>query len=156
MSITPYFFLEKRQKDNSWHRLSPMISENGHMVRADLFPFNVCHDMFDILYNRGDCPIMDGIHAYPDDISEEVKNEFGEELCGEGKKYVRYFNYAALVIYLLKHPTVPIFNENTGKTETAKNPLTFLDERIKSFLMVCDAWDWKDNITDYRVIFWLD
>lgn len=140
MSITPFFFLEKRQKDNSWRLLSPMIfEEDGCMVRADLFPFNGCRNMFDILYNGDDCPTMDGIHAYPDDISEEVKNEFGKEV-GKNKN-VRYFNYAALVIYLLKHPTVPIFNEITGETETAKNPLTFLDERIKSFLMVCDAWD---------------
>lgn len=149
MSVSPYFFIEVKN-GNTWEPVT-LYRHKENKLSVDVFPYNGMHDIFDVLQGKGEYPRFGAIkYKLPPDVTDFVKNQYAD--CDFPT--ARYFNYADLVIYLLRYPTVKTHNFETEAYEDVPNPLCSLDERIQAFLEIWDSWDWEDRISDTRIIFW--
>lgn len=174
MSRTPYFFVEKFNEHTKKYELEhPIIWNYNHtkQERADLLPYNGCHDLFSIVQNRGDYPEMKGIHhGLPSGVNEEIvkafKNcQFTNELTGDlYSPSVRWFTYADMYIYYLKHPTTIDYeamdevcsdDENFITTMT-DNPILLLKKRVDAFLETMNYYDWDDDYSLIRIVYWIE
>ena len=183
MSRSPYFFVERFDRQTQNYELQhPLIWNYEHTKRvtADLFPYNGCHEMFSIVessrpYNP--YPNMKGIHRnLPKDVCNDIAKAFDEcswETTLNGEKSivtpnVYWFTYADMYIYLLENPTVVDYDameeaDDEGdedifgnKEEIRKpNPLNALKERVDAFLSVCDDWDWENDYSLIRIVYWI-
>lgn len=181
MSRSPYFFVERLNRNTGKYEFQhPTIWNWDHTKQeaADLFPYNGCHDLFSIVEDN-DCddnfPHMRGIHqGLPGDACEEIVKNFKdctwEAYSGEMHTYepdARWFTYADMYIYCLEHPTVPDYEamdkisynareDEKVETITMQNPLNTLMNRVNAFLEVMDGWDWQDDYSQIRIVYWID
>ena len=177
MSRTPFFYVEKFNKNTKKYELEhPIIWNYNHtkQERADLLPYNGCHDLFSIVQNRGDFPEMKGIHhGLPLGVNEEIIKsfkscQFTSELTN--KPYspdVRWFTYADMYIYCLKYPTTIDYEamdeayyngeeEDPPKKIMMPTPLKSLMNRVDAFLEVMDGRDWRDDYSQIRIVYWIE
>ena len=180
MSRTPYFFVERFDKHTNKYELQhPIVWNWNHTEKtlADLYPYNGDHDLFSIVEdNCGDFPSMHGIHhGLPADVSENIRKEFDEcsydiELSGEPRHIepkVRWFTYADMYIYCLEHPKVKDYDaiedayyyaqegEKINKNIMKPTPMKGLKDRVDAFLEVMDGWDWRDEYSQIRIVYWI-
>lgn len=154
MSRSPFFFVERFNKyTNKYELQHPKIWNYNHTKEklADLYPYNGNHELFSIVEEAGYFPEMQGIHlGLPSDVNEEIKNRFNK--CQEEvySGVIRWFTYADMYIYLLKNPLVTI-DEN----EKEPNPVQALKDRIDCFLEVMDGWDWENDYSLIRIVYWI-
>ena len=174
MSRTPFFYVEKfNEKTKKYELEHPIIWNYNHtkQERADLLPYNGCHDLFSIVQNRGDFPEMKGIHhGLPPGVNEEIIKsfkscQFTNELTG--KPYspsVRWFTYADMYIYCLKHPTTIDYeamdeacsDDENFITPMTDNPIFLLKRRVDSFLEVMNYYEWDDDYSLIRIVYWIE
>lgn len=173
MSRSPFFFVERPDRNTDKYEMQhPIIWNYNHTKQepADLFPYNGCHDLFSIVENNaGDFPSMHGIHyGLPKDVSVEIKNIYNEHCykIDEKRTYIPaayWFTYADMYIYCLEHPEVSDYeamNEayynNESVTKIMKpTPLMALKERVDAFLEVMDGWDWRNDYSQIRIVYWI-
>lgn len=180
MSRSPYFFVEKYNNETKKYELQhPFVWNYNHtdLIAADLFPYNGCHELFSIVNdeNFGDVPKMNGIHAgLPNDVCEEIKKSYNdcsyEEMWGEDKTFhfepsAKWFTYADMYIYYLKYPEIidyEAMDENDYeddnqeiKTIMQTNPIITLKNRVDAFMEVIDDWDWENDYSLIRIVFWI-
>ena len=167
MSISPFFFLEKLDRQtNKWELWHPRIFTGGiPLVEvADLYPYNADHDLFDIIRERSAAfPHMVGIRQEAglySTLSDEVREEYNEmwedmkatgcELSDLKAPYI--FTYADMLIYCARYPSIV---DSDG--ETIHNPMLRLIKRVKCFAEVLDPFDdWEEQQSEIRVVCWFD
>lgn len=178
MSRTPYFFVERPCQNTGKYELQhPIIWNWDHTKRvtADLFPYNACYDLFSIVENEtNDFPKMRGIHyGLPKDTCEEIKKSYdsccyqtddnNDKYCYSPKAY--WFSYADMYIYCLEHPEIPDYeamdlmaedDENSNEKIMMPTPLKGLKDRVDAFLEVMDGWDWRDDYSQIRIVYWIE
>jgi len=179
MSRSPYFFVERFDERTGKYELQhPIVWNYNHtkQERADLFPYNGCHDLFAIVEERSGFPKMKGIHyGLPSNSCEEIikaydncsyEYEFNGVTDIETPK-VRWFTYADMYIYFLEHPTTIDYEatddafwraEEGEKVETilSENPIMRLKKRVDSFLEVMDEWNWENDYSFIRIVYWIN
>ena len=153
----------------------PIVWNYNHTKQepADLFPYNGCHNLFSIVENNGtgnDFPTMRGIHrGLPENVAAEIKEAYDHccyetEYAVKKRLYtptVRWFSYADMYIYCLEHPKVIDYEamdyegENTEKI-FMPTPMKQLKERVDAFLEVMDGWDWRDDFSQIRIVYWIE
>lgn len=154
MSRSPFFFVERFNKYTNKYELEhPKVWNYNHTKEelADLYPYNGNHELFSIVEETGYFSKMQGIHlGLPNDVNEKIKTEY--EKCQEDDftTTVRWFTYADMYIYLLKNPLVTI-----DEDEKEPNPVQSLKDRIDCFLEVMDGWDWEDDYSLIRIVYWI-
>jgi len=182
MSRSPFFFVERPDCDTGKYELQhPIVWKYNHTKQepADLFPYNGCHDLFSIVENNGtgnDFPTMRGIHrGLPENVAAEIKEAYDSccyeiEYAGEKRLYtptVRWFSYADMYIYCLEHPEAVDYEamdeayyngeeENPPKKIMMPTPLKRLMHRVDAFLEVMDGWDWRDDYSQIRIVYWIE
>ena len=177
MSRTPFFFVERFDNNtNKYEMQHPIIWNYNHTKQkpADLFPYNGCHDLFSIVENNSIeniFPAMRGIHSgLPKDVATEIKEVYDSccyEYEGKKEKYfytptARWFSYADMYIYCLEHPKAPDYEAmNNDYCDEEKEimmptPLMALKERVDAFLEVMDDWDWRDDYSQIRIVYWIE
>lgn len=180
MSRSPYFFVERPDRNTEKYELQhPVVWNWNHTEQeaADLFPYNGCHDMFSIVEEGdSDFPSMRGIHmGLPDDCCEAIREQFEKcsydtEWSGETHHHAptaRWFTYADMYIYCLEHPEVVDWEamdeahyngteENPPKKIMTPTPLKTLMNRVDAFLDVMDGWDWRDDYSQIRIVYWIE
>lgn len=175
MSRSPNFFVERYDFITGKYELQhPLIWNFDHTKRvpADLFPYNGCHDLFNIVEERayGAYPHMQGIHAgLPENCCQEIIDNFDNNCCTkekdgyDNKPNVRWFTYADMYLYILLHkedmPKESYIDTNGDEIETGEvltNPIEALKERVDAFLDVMDWWDWSDAYSEIRIVYWID
>lgn len=182
MSRSPYFFVERYDRHTNKYELQhPIVWNWDHTKQeaADLFPYNGCHDLFSIVEDNGygDLPEMKGIHnGLPKDVCEEIQKEYNKHTYDEnwgGEKtyhyepHARWFTYADMYIYYLEHPLSLDYDAMDRAYEYAEegkevekimrdNPILSLKNRIDAFLEVCDGWDWKNDYSQIRIVYWIN
>lgn len=158
MSRSPFFYLEKYNFETDTYELvEPYVrdsKDNSHGTPADLFPYNGTHELFEIIERAQ----MNGIHRrLPPKVSEVISMELfegieddettpNERLDEEDRreKSVRWFTYADMEIFVLKHPRY------------SKNPMFALKKRVDAFLEVCYPWgEWEDEKSFIRIVCWI-
>ncbi len=159
MSRSPYFYVERFNKDTGKYELEhPLIWDWEHKEReiAPLFPYNGCHELFSILEGNSyleNLPEMQGIHAgLPKDVCKEIEEEYFSDDYIPAKE-TRWFTYADMYIYYLEHPTALDYDEDPPKD--GPNPIKSLMNRVDAFLEVMDGWDWRDDYSLIRIVFWI-
>ena len=178
MSRTPFFFVEKFNLYTEKYELQhPIIWNYNHTKQepADLFPYNGCHDLFSIVEENSDFSSMRGIHhGLPNDVSDEIKKAYNDcryEIEYNNEKNlrtptVRWFTYADMYIYCLEHPEVPDYEamdelyynekeEDPSKKIMMPTPMNTLKRRVDAFLEVMNDWDWRDDYSLIRIIYWI-
>ena len=176
MSRSPYFFVERFDNNTGKYELQHPIVWNWNHTKqepADLFPYNGCHDLFSIVENEntGDFPEMKGIHVgLPKDVCEDIAKEYKSYEEEDNKPYfmptVRWFTYADMYIYCLEHPKVIDYDAMDEAYETKEEgekveriytdtPLLALKNRIDAFMEVVDGWDWRNDYSQIRIIYWI-
>ena len=177
MSRSPYFYVERfNEKTNQYELEHPFVwnYKRTERIPADLFPYNGCHDLFSIVEKNGignDFPEMNGIHhGLPDDACPEIKT-FYDNCCYEyevGKiesrmflPTARWFTYADMYIYWLKNPEVLDYEamdseDYINKKITTSNPIKLLKDRVDAFLEVTDGWDWENDYSLIRIVYWIN
>ena len=177
MSVTPFFFVERFDFNTEKYELQhPIVWNYNHTKQepADLFPYNGCHDLFSIVKN--DCynnfPEMRGIHqGLPKDVSESIKIAY-DSCCYDSevhtyKPTVRWFTYADMYIYCLEHPEVVDYEamdkvyydgeeEDPPKKIMMPTPLKTLMNRVDAFLEVMDGWNWQNDYSLIRIVYWIE
>ncbi len=174
MSRTPFFYVEKFNENTKKYELEhPIIWNYNHtkQERADLLPYNGCHDLFSIVQNRGDFPEMKGIHhGLPSGVNEEIIKafkscQFTNELTGDlYSPNVRWFTYADMYIYCLKYPTTIDYEAMDGVcsddenfiTPMTDNPIFLLKKRVDAFLEVMNYYEWDDDYSLIRIVYWIE
>ena len=186
MSRTPYFFIERFDRvTNKYELQHPIIWNYNHtkQKQADLFPYNACHDLFSIVENNGtgnDFPTMKGIHdGLPENVAAEIKETYDHccyesEWVGEKTLHtptVRWFTYADMYIYYLEHPEVIDYDamdaayyyaedeeerKDSSKKIMMPNPIKSLMDRVNMFLEVTDGWDWENDYSLIRIVYWIE
>ena len=167
MSRTPMFFVERFDDNTGKYELQhPIVWNYDHtkQIHADLFPYNGCHELFSIVEEDG-TPTMHGIHrGLPNDVSEETKNFYNEYCHNDKFSYlptVRWFTYADMYIYCLENPKVLDYEamDMQSKEEEKEifmpTPMETLKKRVDAFLDVMDYWDWRDDYSLIRIIYWI-
>ena len=167
MSRTPMFFVERFDKNTGKYELQhPIVWNYDHtkQIHADLFPYNGCHELFSIVAKNG-TPEMHGIHrGLPNDVSEEIKNFYNEYCHNDKFSYlptVRWFTYADMYIYCLENPKVLDYEamDMQSKEEEKEifmpTPMETLKKRVDAFLEVMDCWDWRDDYSLIRIVYWI-
>jgi len=163
MSRSPCFFVERYDKRTDWYELQhPYIWNDDHskLIPADLFPYNGCHDLFDIVEQKEmGFPSMNGIHhGLPKDSTPEIEKEYNNCYNIENKDswhpQIYWFTYADMYIYCLEHPQVQDYeSEEDGAMKS--NPIFLLKKRVDAFLEVMDAWDIKNDYSLIRIVYWI-
>ena len=170
MSRTPYFFVEKFDYNTKRYELQhPIIWNWNHTAQepADLFPYNGSHDVFSIVENKHDFPLMNGIHTgLPENVCEDIKKSFDDSGYKykdyEGKECVysptpRWFTYADMYIYCLKYPEVPDYDYyDEEKTIMKPTPMKTLKNRVDAFLEVMNCCGWEDDYSLIRIVYWIE
>ena len=181
MSRSPFFFVERYDRHTERYELQhPIVWNWDHTKQelAELFPYNGCHDLFSIVEQNcyGNFPEMKGIHAgLPNDVCKEINKKFkdccyDEEWGGEIHHHeptARWFTYADMYIYCLEHPEAvdyeamdavycDSFEENLPKQIMMPTPLESLMDRVNAFLEVMDGWDWKNDYSQIRIVYWIE
>lgn len=182
MSRSPYFFVERYDRNtNKYEFQHPIVWNWNHTEQepADLFPYNGCHDLFSIVEDNGcgnNFPKMKGIHrGIPKDVCKDIQKSF--EDCSydsewSGEKHhiepeVKWFTYADMYIYCLEHPKVIDYEamdeaycyaEEGEKIEDimTDSPMFALKNRVDAFLEVMDSWDWRDDYSQIRIVYWIN
>ena len=171
MSRTPFFFVEKFSLYTEKYELQhPIVWNYNHTKQesADLLPYNGCHDLFSIVEENSDFPSMRGIHhGLPKDVSDEIKKAY-DDCCYEiDTPTARWFTYADMYIYCLEHPEVPDYEtmdesyysekeeENLPKKIMIPTPMNNLKRRVDAFLEVMNDWDWRDDYSLIRIVYWI-
>lgn len=158
MSRSPFFYLEKYNPETDTYELvEPYVrdsKDDSHWTPADLFPYNGTHELFEIIEHAQ----MNGIHRrLPPKVSEVISMELfegiedgettpNERLDEEDRreKSVRWFTYADMEIFVLKHP------------RHSENPMFALKRRVDAFLEVCYPWgEWEDEKSFIRIVCWI-
>lgn len=158
MSRSPFFYLEKYNSETDTYELiEPYVrdsKDDSHGTPADLFPYNGTHELFEIIEHAQ----MSGIHRrLPPKVSEAISMELfegiedgettpNERLDEEDRRErdVRWFTYADMEIFVLKHP------------QPSKNPMFALKKRVDAFLEVCYPWgEWEDEKSFIRIVCWI-
>lgn len=158
MSRSPFFYLEKYNfETDTYELIEPYVrdsKDDSHGTPADLFPYNGTHELFEIIEHAQ----MSGIHRrLPPKVSEAISMELfegiedgettpNERLDEEDRreKSVRWFTYADMEIFVLKHP------------HHSKNPMFALKKRVDAFLEVCYPWgEWEDKKSFIRIVCWI-
>ena len=172
MSRIPMFFVERFDENTGRYELQhPIIWNYDHtkQIHADLFPYNGYHELFSIVEEDG-TPEMRGIHhGLPDSVSTEIK-EYYDKQCesniihGETITFsptVRWFTYADMYIYCLENPKVLDYEamdmqpEGEEKEIFMSTPMQALKKRVDAFLEVMDYWDWRDDYSLIRIVYWI-
>lgn len=170
MSRSPYFYVERFDRNTGKYELQhPIVWNYNHTKQesADLFPYNGCHSLFSILEDRE----MKGIHeGLPKDVCEDIYKAYHEydEEDGEFAYMPKacWFTYADMYIYCLEHPKVvdydamdeAYYSSREGEqverifTDT---PMMSLKNRIDAFMEVMDGWDWQDDYSLIRIVYWI-
>ena len=182
MSRSPYFFVERPDRNTGKYEMQhPIVWNYNHTKQepADLFPYNGCHDLFSIVENNGignDFPTMRGIHCgLPENVATEIKEAYDHccyetEYAGEKHLYTptaRWFSYADMYIYCLEHPEAVDYEamdeayyngeeEDPPKKIMMPTPLKSLMNRVDAFLEVMDGWDWRDDYSQIRIVYWIE
>lgn len=186
MSRSPYFFVERYDNHTKKYELQhPIVWNWNHtkQEKADLFPYNGCHDLFSIVedHGSGDLPEMKGIHrGLPKGTCKSIRECFNEcsyttkvrdfwsgDETGE-TKIIRpdayWFTYADMYIYLLENPKVvdyeamdEVFCEDGEEPPKIMkdNPVYGLKNRVDAFLEVMDGWEWDKDRSLIRIVFWI-
>lgn len=180
MSRSPYFFVERYNEERDRYEFQhPIIWNWNHTKQepADLYPYNGSHDLFSIVeceYNS-DLPEMKGIkYGLPKNCCDEIKEMY--EKCSymsepwQGdiphmiRPKVRWFTYADMLIYCLEYPKVKDYEDevyySAGEDEKIKpifkdTPMISLKNRVDAFLEVMDDWDWKNDYSNIRIVYWI-
>ena len=159
MSRSPYFYVERFNKKTGKYELEhPLIWDWEHKEReaAPLFPYNGCHELFSILEGNpylNNLPEMQGIHkGLPKDVCKEIEEEYFLKDYVPAKE-TRWFTYADMYIYYLKHPIALDYDEDPPKD--GPNPIKSLMDRVDAFLEVMDGWDWRDDYILIRIVYWI-
>ena len=178
MSRTPYFFVERYDEHtNKYEMQHPIIWNWDHtkQIPADLYPYNADHDLFSIVEDRSGFPSMQGIHrGLPRDVNENITREFNEccydtDWSGETKHIepdAYWFTYADMYIYCLEHPEVKDYDAMEEALMDAQDgekipdimgptPMMKLKNRVDAFLEVMDGWDWRDDYSQIRIVYWI-
>jgi len=178
MSRSPYFFVERYDNNIKRYEIQhPLVWNWNHTKRepADLFPYNGCHDLFSIVENSGNFPSMNGIHeGLPKDVSIEIKEAYDScsfETEYEGEKHLytptaRWFTYADMYIYCFEHPEVVDYEamdaayydgveENPPKEIMKPTPVKSLMNRVDAFMEVIDDWNWRNDYSQIRIVYWI-
>lgn len=180
MSRSPYFFVERfNEKTEKYEFQHPLVWNWDHTQRipADLFPYNGCHDLFSIVEdNHGEFPTMYGIHhGLPKDVSPEIKETY-DKCCyeidwTEEKRFytptAHWFTYADMYIYCLENPLAKDYEAmdeacfNAAENEKIDTiykptPLKALMDRVDAFLEVMDGWDWRNDFSQIRIVYWIE
>ena len=179
MSRTPFFFVERFDSNTKKYELQhPIIWNWNHTKQepADLFPYNGSYDLFSIVEHKHDFPLMRGIHSgLPENVATEIKEVY-DSCCSEteyeGEKHlytptVRWFSYADMYIYCLEYPEVIDYDamdeahysgeeENPPKKIMKPTPLKSLMNRVDAFLDVMDGWDWREDYSLIRIVYWIE
>lgn len=181
MSRSPFFFIERPDiHTNKYELQHPIVWNWDHtaQITADLFPYNGNHDLFSIVEDRAtenSFPTMKGIHTgLPKDCCDEIRKEFEEcsyDTEWDGKTHhftptARWFTYADLYIYCLEHPEVPDWEamdaayfeseeDKPPKKIMKPTPLKSLKDRIDAFMEVMDSWDWENDYSQIRIVYWI-
>ena len=181
MSRSPFFFVEQFDYNTGKYEIQhPIVWNYNHTKQelADLFPYNGCHDLFSIVENnaRGNFPAMRGIHCgLPKDVSTEIKKAY-DSCCYETdykeeknfyspKAY--WFSYADMYIYCLEHPEAIDYEAMDEICYDAKEndspekimmptPLKGLKDRVDAFLEVMNPFDWRDEYSQIRIVYWIE
>ena len=174
MSRTPFFYVEKFNENTKKYELEhPIIWNYNHtkQERADLLPYNGCHDLFSIVQNKGEFPEMKVIHhGLPSGVNEEIIKafkscEFTNELTGDLYfPNVRWFTYADMYIYCLKYPTTIDYEAMDGVCSDDENfiapmtdnPIFLLKKRVDAFLEVMNYYEWDDDYSLIRIVYWIE
>ena len=175
MSRSPYFFVERFDRNTGKYEMQhPIVWNYNHTKQepADLFPYNGCHDLFSIVEDNSHdgIPAMRGIHqGFPENVAKEIKENYDQccyetEYAGEKHLYtptVRWFSYADMYIYCLEHPKVIDYEAMDYEGENAEKifmptPIKKLKERVDAFLEVMDGWDWRDDFSQIRIVYWIE
>ena len=164
MSRTPMFFVERFDKNTGKYELQhPIVWNYDHtkQIHADLFPYNGCHELFSIVEKNG-TPEMHGIHhGLPDNVSTEIKEFYDKDKIISFSPTVRWFTYADMYIYCLENPKVLDYEamDMQSKEEEKEifmpTPMETLKKRVDAFLEVMDCWDWRDDYSLIRIVYWI-
>lgn len=175
MSRSPFFFVERFDRNTGKYEMQhPIVWNYDHTKQepADLFPYNGCHNLFSIVEDNGhyDFPAMRGIHhGLPENVAKEIKEHYDQccyetEYAGEKHLYtptVRWFSYADMYIYCLEHPKAIDYEAMDCEEESTEKifmptPMKQLKERVDAFLEVMDWWDWRDDYSQIRIVYWIE
>lgn len=156
MSRSPNFFVERYNKETKQYELEhPLIWSYNHTARiaADLFPYNGAHEMFSIVEKDSYYPEMHGIHeGLPPNVCEEIQERYDYSCWGNYSPKVRWFTYADMYIYFINNPEVKSMEEE-GKM--VFNPIKLLKERVDAFMEVVESYDWRDDWSLIRIVYWI-
>ena len=166
MSISPYFYVEKYNRDTgAWELVAPYVwnDDKTELVQADLWPYNGTHDLFSILTGEHNLfPEFDSIRrGMPVDACGEIKEVYSKyEKDSNGdcwwQPQVFYFTHAEMIIYLLKNPQVKDYDTiDDGGGAMTDNPLKELKDRVDMFLEIADPFWFGRYYSDVRIVFWL-
>lgn len=181
MSRSPYFFVERYDTHTKKYELQhPIVWNWNHtkQIPADLFPYNGCHDLFSIVEDNhmgNDFPHMRGIHrGLPEGVSEEIQKEYEDcyyDISSEGEEEriysptVRWFTYADMYIYCSENPIATDYEAmdaafySTGEEPertVMPTPMKTLKDRVDAFLEVMDGFDWKEDYSLIRIVYWIE
>lgn len=171
MSRSPFFFVEKYNwKTKKYDFQHPIIKDylNNYKSRyADLYPYNGMHDVFSIVEGHDTYfPHMRGIHnGLPENVCDEIKKEYEKSSYDFGDNEtivtpnVHWFLYSDMYIYCLEHPEVEDFDEEWEKNKPIPmkdNPIKSLMDRVDAFLEVMNEFGWQDEMSDIRIVYWIE
>ena len=173
MSRSPFFFVERFDRNTGKYEMQhPIVWNYNHTKQepADLFPYNGCHDLFSIVEDNSHdgLPEMRGIHqGLPENVAKEIKEKYDQccyetEYANEKHIYtptVRWFSYADMYIYCLEHPEVidyVEYEEENAEKIFIPTPMEKLKKRVDAFLEVMDWWDWQDDFSQIRIVYWIE
>lgn len=158
MSRSPYFFVERFDNNTGKYELQhPLVWNYNHteMRPADLFPYNGCHSLFAILEEQE----MNGIHqGLPRDVCEDIYKAYHAEDEYEGENYMptaHWFTYADMYIYCLEHPKEIDYEAMSDEEVYKENSMFTLKNRVDAFMEVMDGWDWRNDYSQIRIVYWI-
>ena len=172
MSRSPFFYVERFDTNTNKYELQhPIVWNYNHTKQepAELFPYNGCHDLFSIVEQKGNFPEMKGIHSgLPINVSEEIYKAYHDD--GEDDfiymPTAYWFTYADMYIYCLEHPKVIDYDAMDEAYETLQEgekvepvytdtPMITLKNRVDAFMEVMDGWDWRNDYSQIRIVYWI-
>ena len=166
MSCTPYFYIEKMNKDtNKYEKVtlytkpskyaSQETKDRGY-AEVDVWPWNGTHDVFEALKNF---PYLSTIGPnLSDEMDEIIKKHRNDELFSPN---ICCINLADMYIEYYKNPTVVDYDvewdeDDINLAPRKENPLKSVIDRIESYISLADEmWDCTTTPSDVRLIYWI-